>query len=238
MINLKLKFIAAIFIGVAVIFSAEASDLNIFKQKKNLFYLAAGAGVSTGDFNEKFPDQTDTIAQNISESIHQNGYAGSFAFGYSRVWNGAYLLGLEIAGEVYSNTADFEAGASSSAFSDSVKIKNDINITLVPGILLSSSLETYLKLGISRAKISDELVSPVGYNPTYQTYSDDKYVTGFAAGIGVKKFLTDHISMFAEYNYRDYGKMNFSDFNNFTATYSHSANIYNHSVLLGIAANF
>lgn len=198
-------------------------------------YLAANAGIYTGDFDVAFHDQSDVITQDIEETISQHGYAGGIAFGYRYSFNAHYFVGAEFSVNGVSDQASFASGASTSAFSDTLQIQNFGDLTFVPGIYLSESVASYLKLGLSVASIDANLTTPMGYDPTYAEFHSHGNEFGFVAGIGVLKSLTDHVIIFVEGLYHDYGTVNFDDFQNFTAYYTHSADIFSYQVAIGAA---
>jgi opacity protein-like surface antigen len=206
--------------------------------QENHFYIAADAGIFTANFNSSYLDLSDIIPQNITQSINQNDYTGGIALGYSRTLSPVYFLGVEVSANVDGGSALFQSGAANSAFSDAIKINNHYDLVVVPGLSLSTTISSYLKLGLSRAHIENILNSPVGYEPRFMEYGSNQTVNGFAAGIGVRRSLGDRVTVFAEYNYHDYGTVNFSNFQNFTANYSHSARIYTYAGVIGAAYNF
>lgn len=201
-------------------------------------YVAADAGIFQASFNQRYLDQTDVIAQNIGESVQQHGYTAGLAVGYQKWICSQYFLGAELSGNLDSREATFQSGASTTAFSDSIQVRNHIDLTFVPGMLLGNSMTAYLKLGISSASINDNLSSPVGFIPTSTVYNSTRRVTGFAAGIGVSKYLTQKISLFVEANYHDYGRVSFPSFQNFSASYTHTAQIYTYGAIAGLAYHF
>lgn len=202
------------------------------------YYVAANVGIFEGAFSNTYNDLTDVIAQNISEAVQQRGYTTGLALGYSKLVRDKYFLGAELSGNVNSFNATFQSGASSTAFTDTAQIIHQFDLTFVPGILLSSTIESYLKLGVSYGVIQDTVTSPVGYTPVSTRYTSNVNTYGFAAGLGVKKFLSDTVSLFVEGNYHDYGNVSFSNFQNFSATYNHTSHIYSYAAVIGAAANF
>lgn len=226
-----------IFTGVCVLVAAK---LAFATEVTKPFYVAASAGIFRGSFNANYLDQSDAIAQNTSETFTQNGYTGGLAIGYSHIFSDSYLLGAELSGNLNSDEGKYASGSSSTAFNDTTKIKQNIDLDFVPGVLLTDSLAGYAKLGVSSAKVTDQLTSPTSQNPSvaYATYSNNKTRLGFAAGLGLKKTINHDVSVFAEYNYHDYGKINFAEFNNLGSTYTHSARVYSSAVSLGAAYAF
>lgn len=199
------------------------------------YYIAVNAGIFQGSYDVSYRDQTDNIPQNIANTTQQHGYTEGIALGYSRLFHQDYLIGAELSANLDSHNANYQSGAASSAFTDNTQINNHYDLSLIPAILLNPSLAAYIKLGISYASIEDYLISPAGYTPSMTRYVSKRTAAGLASAIGIKKFINDHIALFAEANYHDYGTVNFSDFQNFTATYTHSAHMYSYGMVLGAA---
>ncbi len=200
------------------------------------FYVAVDAGIFQADFNNKYIDRTDVIPQNIEQPSIQYGYTSGIALGYSRLMSQNYFIGGQLSANFDGNNASFQSGASNTSFSDQINMSHHFDLTFVPGLVLSNSIATYLKLGISYALLEDEINSPAGFNSTIMThYHSNENAIGFAAGLGIAKSLTDHISLFTEANYHDYGTIDYADFQNFMTTYSHSTHIYSYDVVIGAA---
>lgn len=202
------------------------------------FYVAANAGIMQVNFNQKYLDQTDIIKQNIADSVQQNNYNAGLAIGYSKLFYNQYLLGAELSGNLDSHNALYQNGAAGIAITDTTQINHHIDLTFVPGMMLSQSIAGYLKLGISFASLQDNLTSPTGFTPTIMSFNSNANATGFAGALGFKAYITDHVTLFAEGNYHDYGNVNFSNFTNFTTSYTHSAHVYAYGIALGAAYNF
>ena len=209
-----------------------------FASKDNYIYVSAGLGIFQADFDANYLDQTDTIHQNFAQTALQHGYTGGIAIGYSRLLTPDYFAGAEISANLDGHNASFQSGASSSSFSDQTQIKNHVDLTFVPGMKLSHSIITYLKLGLSYASIQDHLTSPAGFTPDIITTNSNKNALGFAAGLGVARSLTENTALFVEANYHDYGSIDFSNFQNFSATYTHSAHVYSYDVMAGVSYSF
>jgi opacity protein-like surface antigen len=223
---MKTKIIAA---SIALFFSQVSYAL----LATNAYYIALDAGTFQGSFNQEYTDKTDIIAQNISESVLQNGYTEGLSIGYQRLVNNIYLVGAELSANLDSHKASFQSGASTTAFSDNAEIKNHFDLVFVPGMMLNESWEAYAKIGISYAFLQDTLTSPIGFIPTITSFNSTPNTLGFASGLGIKKFFTDTLFMFAEGDYHDYGSVTFSDFQNFSANYTHTAYVNSYSVVLG-----
>lgn len=209
-----------------------------FAIPSSAFYVAANAGVMQVNFIQKYLDQTDIVKQNIADSVPQNDYNAGLAIGYSKLFYNQYLLGAELSGNLDSHNSLYQNGAAGISITDTTQINNHVDLTFVPGIMLSKSVAAYLKLGVSFASVQDNLTSPTGFTPTIMSFNSNTNATGFAGGLGIKAFMTDHVALFAEGNYHDYGNVNFANFTNFTATYTHSAHVYAYGIALGAAYNF
>ena len=86
--------------------------------------------------------------------------------------------------------------------------------------------------------IQDYLTSPVGFLATNTNFNSHETSFGVVAGLGVSKLISDHVSIFTEATYRDYGSVTFKNFQNFTANYTHTAHIYASDVVLGASYKF
>ncbi len=204
----------------------------------NQFYVAVDAGIFKAQFNNKYLDQSDLIPQNITNSSMQNGYTGGLTLGYTRLLNTRYFMGFELSGNLDGNSALFQSGAANTAFSDQIQMNNHVDFTVIPGVMTQSGFFPYIKLGISRASINDNLTSPVGYDPIMTRFNSNQNSFGFVAGLGVRYLSSDHSWIYVEENYHDYGTVNFSAFQNFSANYSHSAHIYSYATLIGASYAF
>lgn len=223
----KMKKLAICF-GLISMSSYAFATINSFQTHP--LYFSANAGIFQGKLNTTYFDETDIYKLNISQSVPQSGYTGGFAIGYSKPYHQQYLIGGEISTNWNTDNATFQGGT---AITNNTQIQYNIDFTVVPGILLNPTLAAYLKLGFAVASVQDNLTSAAGYSAISTNYNGTQTITGFVAGLGFKKSLTEHISLFTEGNYHDYGSVRFSQFQNFLTTYSHSSHIYSYSMLIG-----
>jgi opacity protein-like surface antigen len=165
----------------------------------------------------------------------QHGYTGGIAIGYSQLMNPQYFLGAELSANKDGSSASFQSGASSTVFSDQVRMNGHFDLTFMPGLMLSNSIAAYLKLGLSYALLQDSLTSPVGFAPTITSYNNNQNAFGFAAGLGFSKAITDKVEIFTEADYHDYGSIGFANFKNYEANYTHSTHVYSYDVVVGAA---
>lgn len=235
--KLTKKYLQVVLSTLSAFMFVSAYAATNFSQK-NCYYVAANTGIYQGMLNQVYSDKTDFISQTIAESILQNGYTIGAALGYSRVMNDLYLLGGEFTANLLTGYGRFNSGASTTAFRDVTKAKYNLDFTFVPGLILTETTAAYLKLGLTWAYFTDELSSPSGFLAIGRSYSSQAYQLGFIAGIGLKRFITPCSYLFVEYNYHDYGSMNFASFINFTAEYGHSTRAYANSVVVGAGYHF
>lgn len=228
--------------GMSALLISSSSFSNVVYKDVNSdfkhWYIAGKAGLLQGSFYQNYLDQTDAIPQNISVNTQQNGYTGGLAIGYLTPTDKNYLLGGELSANLDSHQSTYQSGGANSAFSDTIQIKSHIDLTFTPGILLTESVRSYLKIGVSYAAIADYLTSPVGFSSTMTSYNSHKNLYGIVVGLGAAKYLSNHWSLFAEGNYRDYGTVTLAPFQNFSANYTHTAHVYASSLEVGAAYHF
>lgn len=198
------------------------------------YYLSAGASLLRASFNNTYTDQTDVIPQNIAEMSEQHSYTGTVSGGYRHPFSKPWYLGADLSASIDGHYATFKSGASSTAFSDQMQIKNHFDLTAVPGLQISDTVNMWLKLGLSYASLEDSVNSPAGYTPVSETTHTNKGIWGFAAGLGIENWLSGHTALFAALGYHDYGTVTLSQFQNFSATYTHSTHIYMSDVTVGV----
>lgn len=202
------------------------------------WYVSADLGIFQGNYDLIYNDMVDIIPVNVRQTLQQYGYTGGLAVGYSQTFRENYLLGAEFSGNIATNNAYLASGFPGMGISDKIKIQNYFDLVAVPGIFITDSVAAYVKAGVSCAYIKDSLNSPAGYAPTYITVNSNNYNWGVALGIGLKKYITHQFAVFSEYQYHDYGTINFPGFLNFEANYSHSSHVYSQAITLGASYIF
>jgi opacity protein-like surface antigen len=210
----------------------------VFAASNPYFYLSADAGIFQADFNNVYLDQTGEIPANIAQPVQQHAYTMGLALGIRKLLPKQYVIGAELSANYDNHLASFQTGAASTSFSDQTNIQNHIDLKFVPGIRLDPSLSAYLKFGLSWAAVQDDLNSPAGYTALITNTNTNKNTLGFTGGLEIEKMLTEKVSIFVEANYYDYGSLDFSNFENFAATYTHSTHIYAYDAMMGISYLF
>jgi opacity protein-like surface antigen len=199
------------------------------------FYIAGDVGIYQAYLNTRYNDVTDLIPANSALSLSQNGYSYGVAIGYSRRVGEWALLGAEASGTFHTTYAYY---ANAGGYNNTIKIKNNADIVFVPGMFLTDTIASYLKIGISTAHISNYVTSQVGFVPVVTNFSSSFNVLGAAFGIGIKKYICPDFAIFSEYSYHDFGNRNLAHFTNFTASYVETAHIYTNELLVGASYNF
>lgn len=224
-------------ISTLVCFSAAVFSVSVFANH-HYFYAGINAGIFNGDFDNVYFDQTSTIAQNVQKEVAQRGYTGGVQLGYRKYLRHGYFVGVEASANADSNNATLREGASSLTFSDKTQFSGHADFVFVPGMTLTRTLSAYAKLGLSVARIRDNVVSPVGSSSTITSYSGASNPLGFAAGLGVSKNVCRYMSLFAEADYHDYGTVNFQNFQNYSVTYTHATHVHSYGVVVGANYRF
>lgn len=219
--------------GICFSLLSLTSSLTFAAAATGPWYLSASGSIFQGQFNTQYNDLTDMIQQNMRQSVQQNGYLGSIAVGYLHPCHN-YLLGGELSLSGTTGTALYSAGAASSAINDKTSIPYFADLALLGGFYLTDSTYLYAKIGFSVAAIDSNLNSPSGFIPTYVITNATRYALGGVFGLGLKKMINPHVAVFGEYDYHDYATTDFADFQNFSATYSHTVHAYGNSVGLGV----
>jgi len=223
-----------LFLLGVLLFSQLASASPLTKQ----LYVSADGGIFEGKFNSRYNDLTDVIPQNVAQQVQQYGYTGGVGLGYTKLICHQFLAGAEFDAQFNSHQANFASGSATTAFSDNLQIRQNFDLTFVPGVLVADATALYAKLGVTYGQIKSQLTSPTGFTPTYVSLNSSQYNWGGTLTLGVKHYFSEYGAVFAEYGYHDFGTSDFANFPNFTATYSHSERVYSQAVLAGVSYYF
>lgn len=203
-------------------------------------YVVINAGVFRGGFNNSYTDTTDVVPVNASgSSLTQNGATGGFGLGYIAILKNRYLLGAEVVQNFNSQRVRFSIGSSDTVLCDTQAIRNNLAILFKPGIKITDFFDVYLNGGLSFGYLKNRLISQLDFiGPNYETHCKSQYLAGFVLGVGARAYLCKRISIFTEYNYRDYGTAKLPNFQNLTATYTHTDRITSMALTIGSAWHF
>jgi opacity protein-like surface antigen len=203
------------------------------------FYGAADAGIFNAAFDALYAYQSPAVAnpQSITNTAYQRGYMGGLKLGYHRPFHTHYFYNTEISGDIDSDRSSFQSGASG-PFTDNMWIDGHADLSFVPGMIISNTMSVYMKLGLSVALLRDRLTSYTGSFNTQTGYSASKVIPGFLAGLGVSKSVSEHVDVFTEADYHDYGNRSMQTFLVQNATYASSVKIHWYDVVVGAAYHF
>lgn len=228
--NLKSFTAAALFFPALILAGGpEIVDVPVTHHQ---VYVGFNGGLLQADFNVRYPDLTTIIPQHFAVSLQQQGYTAGGSIGYNYLTPN-YFFGIQFLANYDWHNVVYAI----SSFWDTLAIENHFDLAITPGIMLTDTVASYIKLGGSWAWISDSIASPVGFVPVYTNYSVAGRRAGFVAGLGAEKFITKQITLFAEYNFHDYGNVHFLQFQNFAATCDHYARVYSHTITVGASFN-
>ncbi|MDP5306532.1 outer membrane protein [Paracoccus spongiarum] len=126
------------------------------------------------------------------------GVTGSLHGGY-RWQRGSWVYGPELSleGGSVDDSADFSEGGVSGTISNSVNYI--AALTLKTGYLVNPQTMVYGTAGWNYGDFTYELEGPSGSG------SDDYTANGYVLGLGVERQVSERMSVFAEYQYRDFG---------------------------------
>lgn len=95
-----------------------------------------------------------------------------------------------------------------------VKLYNDLTVNLQPGLVLDDQTLVYALLGArwgyfktsTQANYHQNLGGPI-ISATRPYTTNSRHKAGFTLGLGIRRLITPHISLGAEYAFTDYGKV-------------------------------
>ncbi len=236
--------------------SAFAGGPDMDYSKNNSFWLGGYGGVSSTsyEFDGLYTDIANTNTLTANTTANQNDYMGGFTLGYQYSLTHLFALGVEFDGGWFSGNAsttthiDDAVSVTNAAFDikNELKLKRVFELTADPSLMLSKALRLFVKFGAAFGRINNQLTSlDDTTNPPNTLLSTNEYInsTGFVIGAGLSVKLAKCLYAFAEYNYINFGKINFNLARGTSGagqndTYSSSANITNNTVKLGLATSF
>lgn len=211
----------------------------VLADQTSYFYGAADVGVFNAAFDSLYAYQAPAVTnpQSITNTAYQRGYMGGLAVGYHRPFRGHYFYNSEISGDLDSDRSSFQSGASG-PFTDNMWINGHVDLSFVPGMMISHTMSLYMKMGLSVAFLQDRITSYTGSFNTQTGYSLSKAIPGFAAGLGVSKAVCQRVDIFSEVDYHDYGNQSLQTFSVQNATYAGSAKMHWYDWVVGAAYHF
>ncbi|ACJ18015.1 outer membrane protein [Coxiella burnetii] len=201
-----------------------------------------------------------------NDGLPRNQLFKSEIWQYGALWGGhvgiqyhfirPYYLGLNFAGMSNSRKAQFNGSVSLGAGSTTVpvidttlRLKYNLDLTGIFGIDITPALHLYLKGGGSYAKLVEDFAvlqatTSASISQQHQTHHG---LWGVVLGAGLARDLCRWVSLFAEYDFYDYGNHTLNTANNISVdpvvappdVYTQEAkNIRAYTIRAGINVNF
>lgn len=201
------------------------------------FYLGAGIGGSNSNFNinetvdlEPVDLTSGTPIFNIqlphNASIYADSFVGNFDAGWGKVFHKNLYLGIEVNDTVQDlessdvmNVNELNSMLSIGTNTD-VELKNQVGVTLDPGIIFHQDTLLYGKIGPAwghfnvsgSANYAQAIFTPVVLSADSSYDQDLGYECGLMLGIGMEHYISQHFTLRLEYDHTDYGAL--TDINN------------------------
>ncbi|MDP1604578.1 MAG: outer membrane beta-barrel protein [Legionella sp.] len=189
------------------------------------FELSLGAGGSTASFDVKQPLQVV-----IPDALHLVGdgtaladsnAVGLLGISYTYAFSPRFFLGLELSADsegtqvtktfrIQELMSGFDLGARTQ-----VKLNNSFTLALQPGVLIDPNTLLYGLAGAQRGDfdISTIVTYDQSFGPDVSPFATiplttrSEHKTGLTLGAGVRRALSEHFTLGAEYRFADYGKV-------------------------------
>lgn len=161
-----------------------------------------------------------------------SGFAGGVFIGYGKMWTERLYLGAEAF--IYGNTTKLNTIAFYDHFheehidrggiSDSLSIKNNFGVSILPGIKINPSTLAYFRVSYTQVAISGNESSILydkgsGIPETITPFAFPSTHRGYNYGVGLESAITSHLSLRGDVVHANYGRFttglgnsfNFSD---------------------------
>ena len=151
------------------------------------------------------------------DNLAADGFVGGGLIGYGKQWGNRFYLGVELLANgstasatnqtIYNHT--HEALYDGDGYSNNISIKNNIGISLLPGVQVNNATLAYGRLGYSQARItgSEGVIfysEPLGLPQTTTPHQVSFSPNGFSYGLGIETALIKHFSVRGELIHTDY----------------------------------
>ena len=234
---------------IASALSAAFASPAVFAQASNFagFYGQVGIGYEYNTVNSTGPNYLqretgqDSNRFNATEGAGGKSFGNSVGIGFGLALTDRILLqiGAEyqpLGGDTRTFGTNFTInGSPDGGFPGNMyTIKNRYGIFLSPGYAIDDNKLAYLKVGYTGQTVNARLTR----DPSL-VVNTSKDVSGIMVGLGYRQLLSSNVYFFAEANYLDYGKAEFTILNlGRTGTYTSSPKSSNFNALVGIGARF
>jgi len=223
------------------------------------FYVGPFGGIYTGAFDYRatdFYNNTPIISQ-VSDYIYQHGYSYGLQTGINyHIFDHSLFVGFNFTamGNTDNGNGDLRAfsgtGPVVATFTtlNTFRLNYNLDLAAVLGIHIFQKTEAYLKGGASYGQFTHTLAILSSGLPgiSFQNTQKD-HIWGFLIGFGVTQYFYKWLSLFAEFDYYDYGNFNLTDFSNIqplpvvaggVSNYTQNVGIHAYSIRIGLNFNF
>jgi opacity protein-like surface antigen len=179
---------------------------------KTGWYLGAQAGYDSYRVRENIDGVIDGVGFASNPVINGTGWVGGLMLGYGMMMNDWFYLG----GEVFGNFSGVDQNMSSvlsTADGDNIQTSFQVNgswgIGLLPGIKMTDSTLTYVRLGWNWANLK-QTGSAFDADAVPTTFTGNKTNTsnGFVFGVGMETLIVDNWSLRGEFDHTWYSNYN------------------------------
>ncbi len=177
------------------------------------FYAGVGIGSDTVDFSARShvfkADPNQPMEFDVINKAHLSatGVFGTLFAGYGGIFRNQFYMAGEINGNLSSTESKgFNHEYVHLSFSDtSLKIKNSIGISVLPGYQFAPATLFYGRLGLTNSTISQQTsdISLANFS---------KRTNGFRYGLGIQQGVTDRLAVRMDYSRVDYKKVDTGTF--------------------------
>ncbi len=155
------------------------------------------------------------------ENSKAKGAIGGLGFGYDWRFNN-FTVGVDVSGNLTDARADgtlltFDETVSgpSDHVASSTRLKSIVAIKPKLGLVLDDQTRIYAMAGFATARVSRTVTGLTGttgdvFLDPGVSGSDSKRMTGYTAGVGAERMISDRFSLTLEFNYFDFGSEDFT----------------------------
>lgn len=162
-------------------------------------------GGQVGYDSYRFRNSSTTAVADASAVFNATGWVGGLMLGYGQMMNDWFYLG----GEIFGNWSGASETNTVVTADGSASFKNEANsnygLGLLPGIKMTDSTLTYVRLGWNWANLKSVLTAPAGSSSNSNTSN------GFVFGVGMETLIVDNWSLRGEFDHTWYNNYNTSN---------------------------
>jgi len=151
--------------------------------------------------NVSTPGGTSTLVTN--PSVNATGWVGGMMLGYGMMWNSWFYTGAEIFANLNDAERYFSNTSGASTYTNKIKVKSTYGIGILPGIRLTDSTLTYVRIGWNSATFkTSETVTSIAASTRNNTSH------GMVVGIGMEIYTNENWSLRGEFDHTWYSSYN------------------------------